>query len=346
MTEFITQWHAHLIDIDRIPTILMAIIFCSIIGMITGPLLGNANPFIWRAYDLLFGKLGDRMDRTTRAKPDLIFRGFLVTAFVVFIAACISKAFDELSVLEIASGTVRLVLLSLLLTSGSVWFVLLKLYFAMEKDKVGEGAYYAVARTTRLNLAAGDDFGITRAAMGASAKTFDKGLVAPALWYLIGGFPGACIYSALAMMNWRFGKAGLGPNKGMGFEAIPLALERLAGVIPSLLSALLMTLASTFTPTAKLHKSVAAWLGHKNRAPYEQGGAPVSALAWALNVSLGGAAQDLSGTPLKGEWVGPEGATAQLSHKHLRRAIYINVIAHLLFIASLLGAYMWGGIFQ
>jgi adenosylcobinamide-phosphate synthase len=114
------------------------------------------------------------------------------------------------------------------------------------------------------------------------------------------------------------------------------------GFIPSIYAALLLTLAVSFTPTAQLHKGIAAWLGHKNRSPYEQGGFPLSALAWSLNVSLGGASQDISGSAIKGEWVGPDGATAQVGHKHLRRGIYINVIAHILFIASLLGAYMWG----
>ena len=340
MENLLIQWHAQLMDVDRIPVILMAILVSSIIGMITGPLLGNANPFIWNVFDVLFGKLGERMDRSNRAKADLIFRGFLVSSFVIVIAALVGKSFAEFVAVEPVYGVTQVILLSLLLTAGSVWFALLKLYFAMEKNKVGEGAYYAIARTARINLAAGDDFGVTRAAMSLSARSFDKGMVAPALWFLIGGFPAACIYSALAMTSWRFGKNGL----GAGFATVPLALERLVGVIPSLFSAVFITLASTFTPTAKLHKGLASWMGHKNRAPYEQGGAPLSALAWALNVSLGGAVQDLSGSALKGEWVGPESATAQLEHSHLRRAIYINVIAHILFIASLLGAYMWGGI--
>lgn len=340
MENILIQWHAQLMDVDRIPVIIMAMLVCVIVGMITGPLAGNAHPFIWRVLETLFGKLGERMDRTKRQKADLVFRGFALTAFAILIAALMGKAIAEFVVFEPAYGVTQVILLSLLFTVGTIWFSLLRLYFAMEQDKVVEGVYYAIARTSRVNLAAGDDFGVTRAAMGLSVRSFDKGLVAPALWFLIGGFPAACIYSALAMLSWRFGKNGL----GAGFAAVPLALERLMGMIPSLFSAMLITLASTFTPTAKLHKGIAAWLGHKNRAPYEQGGPPLSALAWALNVSLGGAVQDLSGAPMKGEWVGPEGATAQLNHKHLRRAIYINVIAHILFIATLLGAYMWGGI--
>lgn len=341
MTEFLMQWHMTFMDVDRVPTILMAMLLCVVVGMITGPLAGNANPLIWRLYDVLFGKFGERMDRKTRSRADLMFRGFIITALTVVIGLFIGKAFVQLQIMESSIGVARVILLSLLFTAGTVWFSLLKLYFVMEKGKAGEGAYYAIAHSTRINLAVGDEFGITRAAMGYSVRSFDKGLVAPALWYLIGGFPLASVYAALAALSWRLGKNGLGKN---GFADVPLALERLMGIIPSLLAAMLITMATFITPTSSIVKGVTAWLGHKDRAPYEQGGAPLSALAWALNVSLGGAAQDLSGNALKGAWVGPKTATAQINHKHLRRAIYLNVIAHILFVAALLGTYMWGGV--
>lgn len=328
-------------DVDRIPTILMALLLCVVVGMITGPLTGNANPLMWRLYDLMFGKLGDRMDRKNRSRADLMFRGLMLSVFALAMAALIGKLFNQVQIIEPVYGVTRVLLLSTLMTAGTVWFALLKLYFVMEKETVGEGAYYAIARSTRVNLAAGDDFGVTRVAMGYSARSFDKGLVAPALWYLIGGFPLACVYVALAALSWRLGKNGLGRN---GFADVPLALERLMGIIPSLFSALFITLATFVTPTSSIFKGFTAWMGHKNRAPYAQGGPPLSALAWALNVSLGGAVQDISGKALKGVWVGPKGATAQLDHKHLRRAIFINVIAHILFVAALLGTYMWGSI--
>ncbi|MEM7650788.1 MAG: cobalamin biosynthesis protein [Pseudomonadota bacterium] len=341
MNDLLLQWyqtaHAQLMDPDRIPIILMAMLVCAIIGMISGPLAGNANPFLWALLDKMFGNLGDRLDRSNRVKADLMFRGFLLSVFVMVIAMLIGKAFDSIQGNEMIFEAVRVLMLSLLLSVGSIWFSLLKLYFAMEHNKVGEGAYFAIARSTQVNLSAGDNFGITRTAMGLSARSFDKALVSPAFWFLIGGFPVACMYAGLAMLSWRFGKNGL----GSGFASVPLALERLMGFVPSVFSAFLITMATFITPTSSIAKGVAAWLGHKNRAPYEQGGFPLSALAWALNVSLGGAVQDLSCKALKGEWVGPEGATAQLDHKHLRRAIYINVIATLLFVVTLLGAYMY-----
>lgn len=325
---------------------IMVIVVCAVVGMITGPLLANANPLFWNVLGGVFGGFGDKLDRKKRHYADLMFRGLILAALILALSAGISIFYREAIIFYPDYEILRTLFLATLLTAGSVWFVLLQLYFSMskgitdKKKKPSETATYSLAKTTGLTLTNSDEFGLTRAAMVLSARSFDKGMVAPCLWYLIGGFPAACIYAGLAMMSWRFGKNGL----GSGFAAVPLALEKLVGFIPSMLSALFITMAASITPTAKLHKGIASWLGAKSRAPYEQGGFPVSALAWALNVSIGGPVKDNKGYPLKGEWVGPKDATAQINYKHLRRAIYINVIAHFLFIAALLGMYMWDSI--
>ncbi|MBL4804234.1 MAG: cobalamin biosynthesis protein [Alphaproteobacteria bacterium] len=346
MHNFFTQWHRLFLDTDRVPELIMVIVICAVAGMITGPLMGNANPLFWNVLGGVFGGLGDKLDRKKRHYADLMSRGLILTTIILAACGGISWCFREAINFYPYYEVLRTLFLASLVTVGSVWFVLLQLYFSLSKgitDKKSppsEAATYALSKTAGISLNTNDEFALTRAAMVLSVRRFDKGLVAPCLWYLIGGFPAACIYAGLAMMSWRFGKNGL----GSGFAAVPLALERLVGFIPSLLSGFFITMAAGITPTAKLHKGVASWMGHKNRAPYDQGGFPVSALAWALNVSIGGPVKDNKGYALKGAWVGPEGATAKLNHKHLRRAIYINVIAHFIFIAALLGMYMWDGI--
>ena len=327
-------------DPDRIPLAISAIVLAAILGVITGPVAGNANPLLWLLYDKTLGGFGDRLDRLHRAPADLALRGFAITSIGLAAGLLIGKFYAALVWEKPVSGLTEIILLSTLITSGSIWYALLRLYFALEKKQALQGSYLAISRSTRINLSATDDFGITRAGMGFAARAFDKGLVSPVFWYLIGGLPLAVIYSVLAALGWRFGKDGF----SKGFGAVPLALEKLMGYVPSLFAATLMTLATIITPTAAIHKGVAAWFGHKNRAPYEQGGYPLSALAWSLNVSLGGASQDLGGSALHSVWVGPEGATAKNDHKHLRRAIYINFAATILLMASLCGAYLWSGL--
>jgi len=344
MIDFLTQWHSNFFDPDRIPTVLAAMLLCVVVGMITGPMTGNANAFLWQFIDRMIGKFGDKIDKPSRPQPDLIFRGFLITMLVIVIMGAMGKGFESIAAAKPLYGFTEIILLSLSLSVGTVWFALLKLYFAQEQDKengkVVKGAYLGIARSTRSDLTASDNFGITRMGMNFAARSFDKNMVAPVIWFLIAGFVGSCLYAGLAALSWRFGKDGA----TKGFGATALALEKLLGFFPAILSGLLITMAGLFTPTAKLHKGITAWLGHKNRASYEQGGFALSAMAWSLNVSLGGPAKDLKGDAIKTPWVGPKGATAKNNHKHLRRAIYINVIAHILFVMTLLSLYTWSGI--
>lgn len=332
--QMIVDIHAQIMDVDRIPYLVGAIFLTMIAGMVTGPVAGNANSFLWGLCDVLFGRIGDRMDRRSRSRSDLMFRGFLFTTVLLFLVLLLSRVLEghNMPFLEV-------VMVAACLTSGSVWYIILKLYFALDQHGSVDGAFYGLSRSSRIDLNSTDDYGITRTGLAYAAVSFDKGLVAPSLWYLIGGIPMLLIYVVLSFTAWRYGKCGF----TKGFGSVPLALEKMMGFIPSLFAGFLFSAASAVTPTAKMHQAILSWWGRKNRAPYEEGGTVLSAIAWPLGVSLGGAVQDISGSSLKKVWIGAEGATAQLDHKHLQRGIFMNVIAHVLFVLALLIAYIYAG---
>ncbi len=338
MFESFSQLHTYVFDAERIPVLIVAMLVTVIVGMITGPVRGNANPFIWQILDVFLGGIGDRMNRKHRKKGDLIFRGFLLTAFILFLSSLFGKYFDFYFI-PAGHSTYEIILISLCLSSGAIWFSLLRLYFTMDKQGKASGAFFDIARTTRTNLNSVEDHGITRCAMGLSATSLDKSMIAPSLWYLIGGVPLLLIYSALSALAWRFGNRGL----GTGFGAVPLALEKIMGVVPSYLSGFLIVAASSLTPAARLFDGLRVLWDRKQTIPYEQNGITLKALSWSLKVTLGGAVQNIKGEKLPCDWVGPEGATAQINHKNLVRAIWINVISHLLFVLILLCAYIYTG---
>ncbi len=331
----LTQIHTLIFDPDRIPYAVIAILLTLVVGVITGPRMGNANPMIWIWIDSLFGWIGDRLDKKERSVGDLAFRGFIlmVVAFSAFVG--LGEICYQITLRQDPYGIFDVVFISLALSGGSVWFVLLRLYFALGEKKLGQGAYLPIARTSRINLNTTDDYGITRVGMAMAARSFDKGMVAPVIWYLIGGLPALFGYAALAGLAWRFGKDGF----SKGFGNVPLAIERLAGAVPSLVAAIFMSLASILTPTATIFKSLLSWA--KKGASYAQGGLPLTAMSWALEVTLGGPAKDINGSTIKSAWIGPKGATAKIEPNHLRRAMYLNLMAQLLFIAALLVAYLW-----
>lgn len=330
-----------MIDLERIPVAIMAILVVMVAGMVTGPMHGNANPFLWKLANGVFGGIGGRLDRTERPAGDLMFRGFILLAFGLVFFYLIGEAAGKLALQYPLKGITEIILLSLSITGGSVWFSLLRLYFAQRDNKVSKGTFYAIAQSTRTDLTGIDNFGITRTGMAFAARAFDKGLVGPVFWFLLVGMPGAYIYAALAAFSWRFGKDGF----SKGFGAVPLALEKLMGFIPGMIAGVLLALGGLFTPTGGMTRALAVLgKGGQGQAAYDQGGWPVTAMAFSLNVSLGGPATDLEGSVIKRDWVGPANATAQLENGHLRRAIYLTLMAQMLFLASLLGALFWGNV--
>ncbi|PZQ46564.1 MAG: adenosylcobinamide-phosphate synthase [Micavibrio aeruginosavorus] len=331
--EIYSQLHDLIMDPTRLPIAAAAIILVSVIGVLFGPLMGNANPVFWRAVDFLFGPLGSRLDKTERKAADLMTRGLIVTIIALVLGFMVGTAFQSLSAEYANYLVVDIVALSLVMSAGAGWHALIRLYKAMSTTGQVKGAFYTLAATTRSNLSIADEFTITRVGIGMGARLFDKGIVGPVLWYLIAGLPAAYIYATLAALSWRFGKEGF--TKGFGASA--LSLEKLMGFVPNVFSGLLLALAGILTPTAGMTRSFIGLLRvTKGRAGYFQGGSPVTAMAYALKVSLGGATQDVDGSAIKRGWAGPDGATAKLDAKHLHRALYILVMAHLLFLGAVL----------
>lgn len=339
MREFIENMHAQIFEPERLIIAMAALIIVTLGGMVRGALGGNATPFFWHIIDLLFGKIGARMDKPARKRGDLIFRGFILSSVVLAISYLIGRFVDVLGFYYPDYSIIETVGLCLVLTSGAVFAAMGQLYKALNAKKVTQGAYYTIARSTRTDLSKVDDFGITRVGMGLALKSFDKGVVAPIIWFLLFGLAGAYLYAGIAAMAWRFGRDG----HSNGFGAAALALEKLLGFIPNLFSGILVALAGLLTPTAGMSRAFLGLFRTSGQASYGEGGLPMTAAAYSLNVSLGGPTKDLDGQGIKRGWIGPKGATAQLQAKHLHRVVYISFMAHLLFLVSLSGAMIFAG---
>ena len=320
---------------DRLLIAIAAFIVVFVFGVIRGGIAGNANPIYWVLINAGFGRLGDKMNKDGRPKGDLIFRGFVLTVLIIALSFFIAKFLVALAFEYPIWSLVEIGALCLVLSSGAVFAAIGQLYKALnKKQKMARGAYYTIARTSFSDLSKNDDYTITRVGMGMMLKSFDKSIVAPIIWYLILGLPGAYIYAALAALSWRFGRDGYGSGFGQGIYA----LEKLMGYVPNIVSGMIISLAGLITPTAGMTRAFLGLARPKGQAKYEEGGLPVTAAAFALNVSLGGPTTDLNGYNVPRGWVGPKGATAQLESTHLHRVAYITFIAHLLWLLGLCSA--------
>lgn len=335
MNEIISRTLGDIASPDRLLTALMALLLVALLGLITGPLLGNANPLLWTLLDKLFGGLGRKAYRPERSPASLALRGAIFMLPFAITAIAIGFLVSQLHRDHPAAGFAEPLFLTLILSGGAVWTALARLRKALQEGQtLKEGSYYPIAVSTRVNLNTTDDFGITRVGIGFAAVSFDKAVVAPLFWYLIGGLPLAYFYAGVAAAVWALAREGFAKSYGDAARW----LERIFGLIPHMIAALFLTVAALFTPTALMTRALPSIFRTKGKAPYAEGGLPVTVMANALNVSLGGPVQDLDGIIVRRNWVGPEKATARLDKNHLKRGIYLSVMAYVLLGAALVAA--------
>ncbi len=325
---------------------MIALIVVALFGMLFGANSGNANPFLWVALDKIFGGLTRKTYNVERSISSLQFRGailltlyLLITGIVAAIAVLIERHYN-------LAGFMDPFLLTLALSGGATWSSLVKLHHALRaEEKKGKGAnnlskgsFYEIAVSTRSNLNTTDNHGIIRTGIGFVASSFDKGLIAPLFWYLLGGLPAAYIYCGIAAARWSLSKEGFA--KGIG--TLALQLEKFFGFIPQIISGIILAFAAMLTPYAGFTRSFIGMMSGKGHAPYAEGGLPLTTLAWGLGVSLGGPVEDIDGSVLKRSWVGAASSTARVERHHLRIAIYLNIMAFVLVAALLIGGtLMW-----
>lgn len=341
--EFLSHIIGQIASAERLNVVIIALILVSLFGMLFGAYSGNANPFLWGALEKIFGGLTRRSYKVERSVSTLQFRGavlltlyLLITGIVAAIALLVERRFH-------VGGFMDPLLLTLTMSGGATWSSLVKLHHALRAEekrgqKISKGSFYEVAVSTRSNLNTTDNHGIIRVGIGFVATSFDKGVVAPLFWYILGGLPAAYIYCGIAAARWSLSKDGFA--KGIG--TLALKLEEVFGFVPQILSSIILALAALMTPYAGLIRSIIGMFARKGRAPYAEGGLPLTTLAWGLGVSLGGPVEDVDGSVLKRSWVGSSNSTARLERHHLRMAIYLNIMAFVwVFAFVVAGAMLW-----
>lgn len=343
----IPEFISHIIDSiaspDRLNAAAIAMIIVSLFGLLLGAASGNANPYLWGILEKIFGGFARKTYKVNRSVASLQFRGailltlyLLITGIVAAVAVLIERHYH-------LAGFMDPILLTLALSGGATWAALVKLHHAVRAEEkknleLPKGSFYEIAVSTRSNLNTTDSHGIIRNGIGFVATSFDKGVVAPLFWYLMGGLPAAYIYCGIAAARWSLSKEGFA--KGIG--SLALALEKFFGFVPQIISSVILAIAALLTPSAGFTRSFIGMMSSAGRAPYAEGGLPLTTLAYGLGVSLGGPVEDIDGSVLKRAWVGAKGSSARVERHHLRMAIYLSIMAFIIvFLLLLAGGIFW-----
>jgi adenosylcobinamide-phosphate synthase len=240
------------------------------------------HPVTW------IGRLVDALDHLlNRESPSpLAGRAAGVVAVLILVAVVGAVAFVvERALLRLPFGLLATGLLaSALLAQRSLHRHVANVAVALEQGGVSAGRA-AVAHIVGRDTEALDQAGIARAAIESLAENFSDGIVAPVLWMVIAGLPGAALYKAI---NTADSMIGHRTPRHAAFGWAAARLDDLVNLPASRLSALLLIAA------AALHKHVsasAAWRAVRRDAARHNSpnaGYPEAAMAGALGLALAG----------------------------------------------------------
>lgn len=155
---------------------------------------------------------------------------------------------------------------------------------ALEKDGIASGRN-AVSHIVGRDTEGLDAAGIARAAIESLAENFSDAIVAPVIWMVIGGLPGAVLYKAI---NTADSMIGHRTPRHAAFGWAAARLDDLVNLPASRLSALLLVAAAALSNGAA---AGAAWRAVRRDAPHHRSpnaGYPEAAMAGALGLSLAG----------------------------------------------------------
>jgi adenosylcobinamide-phosphate synthase len=155
---------------------------------------------------------------------------------------------------------------------------------ALENDDL-RGGRDAVSRIVGRDTETLDEAGVARAAIESLAENFSDGVVAPVVWMIIGGLPGAAIYKAI---NTADSMIGHQTPRYQAFGWSAARLDDLLNLPASRLTALLIIAAAAATKgTSALAAWAAVWRDARHhRSP--NAGYPEAAMAGALDLALAG----------------------------------------------------------
>jgi adenosylcobinamide-phosphate synthase len=238
---------------------------------------GLKHPVAWPA--VLIESLERRWNRPTASDARRRTLGMVLVLLLVLAAASLGAAIHGV----LGSSLPALTLIALIATTGlaqrSLHDHVAAVLAPLRADDL-PAARAAVGRIVGRDTEALDAEGVAAAALESLAESFNDGVVAPALWLLVGGLPGLFVYKSVNTADSLIGHM---EPRWRAFGWASARTDDLLNLIPARLAGALIALAGgggwrTMLRDARRHASPNA-------------GWPEAAMAGALRVQLGGAAR-------------------------------------------------------
>jgi adenosylcobinamide-phosphate synthase len=267
-------------------------------------LLGDP-PWLWRLAPhpvVLIGGVIDwleqRLNRPAWSQRARRSAGVATLAILVAASAALG-ALIELALAPLPFGfAIKAVLAAVLLAQKSLLDHVTAVAGAL-RDGGLESGRRAVSLIVGRDVSVLDEAGVSRAAIESAAENFADGVVAPAFWFLLLGLPGLLVFKAVNTADSMIG------HRSPRYEAFGWAAARfddLLNLLPSRLSAILITTAAAALPGYSGRRAVRSALSDAPRHRSPNAGWPEAAAAGALGLALGGPRR-YGDTAVDGAWL-------------------------------------------
>ncbi len=265
--------------------------------------------------------LDRKLNRESRSDMDRAVRGFLTVVVVCCVCGAFGLGIAWLSQNHPWGWVVECVLTITLLAQRGLYKAV-QLVGRRLRDESLESARNAVSHIVGRDPAQLTGHGVARAAIESLSENFGDGVVAPAFWYVLFGFPGLIIYKAINTMDSMIGHR-TSRHRAFGFSAA--RIDDIMNIIPARLAALFIALAALFAPKANTLHSFRIMLRDANKHRSPNAGWPEGAMAGALDIAVAGPRRYPGGVLVKDPWVGD--GTSHVTHVHIKRALYLYFVA-------------------
>ncbi len=297
------------------------IVICALIAnaVFAGPRALYERLGIVRLLQLPARKLREverRLNREHRLESELEVRGYIVLAAGVCAAFAIGGLLSGLSLYT--SKFLDIAVLAVLLPVRPAMDMARSVQKALQ-NKNNTQARTVFATSIWRHHAVMDEYALARAAMETLAVHFAERILAPIMFYVLFGLPGALACLFVTLLHDTV--------SGGSFSKAAKQVYVLTHWLPSRFAACLWIMASAFLPDGNIKETA------KHIWPLMgQESAQILALSCAghvLHVSLGGPASVYSG----GKWLG--GGTPKPLPSHVGSAVYLFAVLHVLLIMIL-----------
>lgn len=271
----------------------------------------------------LIGMLDRKLNREKRSNMDRAVRGFITVLVVCTVVGAVGAGVDWVSRNHPFGWIIELLLIISLIAQRGLFNAVRKVGVAL-RDASLEDARGEVSHIVGRDPAQLDQHGVARAAIESLAENFSDGVIAPLFWYVIFGFPGMIVYKAINTMDSMIGYKNE-RYRAFGFSAA--RIDDIVNYIPARLTGLLFVLAAIFTPHASPGSALRIMFKDASKHRSVNAGWPEGAMAGALDIAIAGPRR-YPDRLVKDPWIGT--GTAQVTHKDIKRALYLYAVAGLI----------------